>query len=156
MSENPVQLLFQGLGKVSECIQINLSRFFLRHEQDSSSSLPRKKTPLITISAPDHLRQPDQTLNEVSPSYYFSNLSWNSAVHLFDESTERSSFWFCLILIWSLLLKFRCVNCICNLPLFPQKACNDSESLYDDHLQLSILEMLCLFFSDIYTPKCML
>ncbi|XP_057788160.1 FAD-linked sulfhydryl oxidase ERV1 [Salvia miltiorrhiza] len=63
MSENPVQLVLQGLCKVSDCIQTNLSRFFPRPD-DPSSSLPRNKTPLLTLSTPTHLRQPDQILNK--------------------------------------------------------------------------------------------
>ncbi|XP_047950771.1 FAD-linked sulfhydryl oxidase ERV1-like [Salvia hispanica] len=61
MSENPVQLLLKGIDRVSECIQTNLSRFFPRTD-DPSSSQPRNKTPLLTLSTPNHTRQPAEIL----------------------------------------------------------------------------------------------
>ncbi|KAH6794944.1 Erv1/Alr family protein [Perilla frutescens var. hirtella] len=63
MSENPLQLLFQGFSKVSACIQTNLSHFIPRREEPSSA-LSTNKTPLITLSAADHLRQPGEILNK--------------------------------------------------------------------------------------------
>ncbi|XP_042009512.1 FAD-linked sulfhydryl oxidase ERV1-like isoform X2 [Salvia splendens] len=62
-SDNPVQLLLKGVGRVSECIQTNLSRFFPRSD-DPSSSQPRNKTPLLTLSTPNHTRQPAEILNK--------------------------------------------------------------------------------------------
>ncbi|KAL1534519.1 Flavin-linked sulfhydryl oxidase of the mitochondrial IMS [Salvia divinorum] len=63
MSENPVQLLLEGVGRVSECIQTNLSRFFPRLD-DPSPSQPRNKTPLLTLSTPNHPRKPAEFLNK--------------------------------------------------------------------------------------------
>ncbi|KAK4437996.1 FAD-linked sulfhydryl oxidase ERV1 [Sesamum alatum] len=67
MSENPLQLLFQAFGKVSECVQNHLSHFILR-PSGSSLSLTANRTPLVSLSphstADSHLLQPAELLQK--------------------------------------------------------------------------------------------
>ncbi|KAI3445900.1 hypothetical protein Pfo_002565 [Paulownia fortunei] len=65
MSENPLQLLFQAFGKVSECVQTHLSQFILR-PTGPSPSLSTNRSPLVSLSshstADSHLLQPAEIL----------------------------------------------------------------------------------------------
>ncbi|KAL0334967.1 UNVERIFIED_CONTAM: FAD-linked sulfhydryl oxidase ERV1 [Sesamum radiatum] len=64
MSENPLQLLFQAFGKVSECIQTHLSHFILP-PTGSSLSHTANRSPLVSLSTPDsHLLQPAEILQK--------------------------------------------------------------------------------------------
>ncbi|KAL3621087.1 Flavin-linked sulfhydryl oxidase of the mitochondrial IMS [Castilleja foliolosa] len=51
MSENPLQLLFQSFGKVSECIQSHLAQFVLR-PGGASSSLSTNQNQILSLSSP--------------------------------------------------------------------------------------------------------
>ncbi|KAK4401771.1 FAD-linked sulfhydryl oxidase ERV1 [Sesamum angolense] len=66
MSENPLQLLFQAFGKVSECVQTHLSHFILP-PTGSSLSHTANRSPLVSLSTPDsHLLQPAEILQKVA------------------------------------------------------------------------------------------
>ncbi|XP_020551262.1 FAD-linked sulfhydryl oxidase ERV1 [Sesamum indicum] len=68
MSENPLQLLFQAFGKVSECVQTHLSLFILP-STGSSLSLTANRSPLVSPSTPDfHLLQPAEILQKANSS----------------------------------------------------------------------------------------
>ncbi|KAL3843863.1 hypothetical protein ACJIZ3_001266 [Penstemon smallii] len=70
MSENPLQLLFQSFGKVSECVQTHLSRFIV--PSSSSPSLTKNQNPLVSLhsqpAADSHLLQPEVIKNGKSSS----------------------------------------------------------------------------------------
>ncbi|KAK6159231.1 hypothetical protein DH2020_006545 [Rehmannia glutinosa] len=65
MSDNPLQLLFQAFGKVSECVQTHLSQFVLRPIGSSPSHSTKNQSPLVSLSShstDSHLLQPGEIL----------------------------------------------------------------------------------------------